>query len=50
MGTFMAGDNQMDAQRPCRKKLRLEEYNYAQCCACFVTICTKERQALLGHV
>lgn len=36
----------MDAQHPCRKKLRLEGYDYARCGAYFVTICTKERQML----
>lgn len=40
----MAGDNAME--RPRRKKLRLEGYNYAQCGAYFVTICTHARQML----
>ncbi len=35
---------------PSRKKLRLAGYEYSQPGAYFVTVCTKDRKCILGHV
>ena len=35
---------------PQRKKLRLENYDYSQCNAYFVTVCTHNRQQLFGTI
>ena len=35
---------------PKRKTLRLEEYDYSQSGAYFVTICTKDRAPIFGHL
>lgn len=36
--------------KPERKPLRLKEYDYSQNGAYFVTICTKDRKPLFGHI
>ena len=35
---------------PKRKRLRLENYDYSQCNAYFVTVCTHKRQQLFGTI
>jgi REP element-mobilizing transposase RayT len=43
-----AGGGKMDF--PKRKKIRLEGYDYSQNGAYFVTICSKNRAHLFGHI
>jgi REP element-mobilizing transposase RayT len=35
---------------PKRKAQRLKEYDYSQCGAYFVTLCTKGRREIMGHI
>ncbi len=37
-------------EQPKRKSIRLNNYDYSQCGAYFVTICTHERQNLFGRI
>ena len=35
---------------PQRKKIRIGEYDYSQCGAYFVTICTQNRRPILSNI
>ena len=39
-----------DTKTPHRKSIRLKDYGYSQAGAYFITICTHERQTLLGQI
>ena len=39
-----------DPQQHHRHSIRLQGYDYAQSCACFITICTQNRRMMFGHI
>ena len=40
----------MNEKLPKRKNIRLQHYDYSECGAYFITICTKEKQKILSNI
>ena len=50
LGGFLLGDDVVNGRLAARENIRLKDYDYYSAGYYFITICTKNKQNLLGYV